>query len=414
MFYMSGIAAAAAAKLLPLCLTLCDPIDGSHYCLFKKFFWWCRITCGILILPPGTKPSPPALEAQCLYHWLSHFSHIWLFVTLWTVACQAPLSIRFFRQEYWRGLPSLLQGIFLTQGSNPHLSCLLHWFPGKSSFYCFKKHHFGCYIEDWLGQNEASHQRGFSLSCSKQVVWLLLFSFLLFLFCFVSSPFCFTILGPGIRTGATDGLGLRAEKPGDWRPRKLSHVTQVILPEPQLPSRQNVKQLGTRSSCSERLWALSEHHKQNDQVSAELTSWPPPPPFPCCGPGFLFQHLFLVLPKSSMRGSGMLWSLQAKMPGQGRSMNRCLFSGTGRGWTTASVTDAGLQLREKGLAQWAPYHPRAPQVGREGRKCPLCHVRQAQRGECALHQRRSPWLLQKPHSQHLPRPLSHPWMPLFL
>ena len=28
-----------------------------------------------------------------------------LFVTLWTVACQAPLSIGFFRQEYWSGLP---------------------------------------------------------------------------------------------------------------------------------------------------------------------------------------------------------------------------------------------------------------------------------------------------------------------
>ena len=27
-----------------------------------------------------------------------------LFVTLWTVACQALLSIGFFRQEYWNGL----------------------------------------------------------------------------------------------------------------------------------------------------------------------------------------------------------------------------------------------------------------------------------------------------------------------
>ena len=27
------------------------------------------------------------------------------FVTLWTVACQAPLSMEFSRQEYWRGLP---------------------------------------------------------------------------------------------------------------------------------------------------------------------------------------------------------------------------------------------------------------------------------------------------------------------
>ena len=28
---------------------------------------------------------------------LSHFNHVWLFVTLWTVACQAPLSMGFSR-----------------------------------------------------------------------------------------------------------------------------------------------------------------------------------------------------------------------------------------------------------------------------------------------------------------------------
>ena len=32
-------------------------------------------------------------------------SFIWLFVTSWTVAYQAPLSMGFSRQEYWRGLP---------------------------------------------------------------------------------------------------------------------------------------------------------------------------------------------------------------------------------------------------------------------------------------------------------------------
>ena len=36
---------------------------------------------------------------------LSHFSYIGLFVTQWTVAHQAPLSIGFPRQEYWSGLP---------------------------------------------------------------------------------------------------------------------------------------------------------------------------------------------------------------------------------------------------------------------------------------------------------------------
>ena len=36
---------------------------------------------------------------------LSRFSCIQLFVTPWSVACQAPLSIGFSRQEYWSGLP---------------------------------------------------------------------------------------------------------------------------------------------------------------------------------------------------------------------------------------------------------------------------------------------------------------------
>ena len=37
---------------------------------------------------------------------LSHFSHVQLFATPWTVACQAPLSMGFSaRLEYWSGLP---------------------------------------------------------------------------------------------------------------------------------------------------------------------------------------------------------------------------------------------------------------------------------------------------------------------
>ena len=32
---------------------------------------------------------------------LSCFSHVWLFATLWTIACQIPLCMGFSRQEYW-------------------------------------------------------------------------------------------------------------------------------------------------------------------------------------------------------------------------------------------------------------------------------------------------------------------------
>ena len=38
------------------------------------------------------------------------FSRVWLCVTLWTRARQSPLSMGFFRQEYWSGLPCPLPG----------------------------------------------------------------------------------------------------------------------------------------------------------------------------------------------------------------------------------------------------------------------------------------------------------------
>ena len=50
-------------------------------------------------------------------------SHVQLFVTPWSVACQAPPSMGFSWQEYWKEYYFLLQGIFPTQGSN---SSLLH------------------------------------------------------------------------------------------------------------------------------------------------------------------------------------------------------------------------------------------------------------------------------------------------
>ena len=50
----------------------------------------------------------------------------WFFVTPWTIARQASLSMGFSRKEYWMECHFLLQGIFLTRGSNPSLLCLLH------------------------------------------------------------------------------------------------------------------------------------------------------------------------------------------------------------------------------------------------------------------------------------------------
>ena len=93
-------AAAAAAKSLQSCSTLCDPIDGS---------------------PPGS-PVPGILQARIL-EWVAisfsnarkwkakvkSLSRAQLLVTSWTAAHQAPLSMGFSRQEYWSGVLSLSQ-----------------------------------------------------------------------------------------------------------------------------------------------------------------------------------------------------------------------------------------------------------------------------------------------------------------
>ena len=89
-------AAAAAAKSLQSCPTLCDPTDGS---------------------PPGS-PVPGILQTRSLEWVAISFSNAWkwkvkvkllscvrLLVTPWTAAYQAPPSMGFSRQEYWSGLP---------------------------------------------------------------------------------------------------------------------------------------------------------------------------------------------------------------------------------------------------------------------------------------------------------------------
>ena len=89
-------AAAAAAKSLQLCPTLCDPIDGS----------------------PSGSPIPGILQVRTLewvaisfsnaWKWklkVKLLSHVRLFAAPWTAAYQAPLPMGFSRQEYWSGVP---------------------------------------------------------------------------------------------------------------------------------------------------------------------------------------------------------------------------------------------------------------------------------------------------------------------
>ena len=74
---------------------------------------------------------------------LSCFSCVRLFVTLWTIAHQAPLSMGFSRQKYWSGSSCPPPGSLPTQGSNLHLLRLLHcrqilyrWATGEALHIC--------------------------------------------------------------------------------------------------------------------------------------------------------------------------------------------------------------------------------------------------------------------------------------
>ena len=45
--------------------------------------------------------------------------HLQLFATQWTIACQAPLSMEFFRQECWSRLPLQTPGNCPNLGTEP-------------------------------------------------------------------------------------------------------------------------------------------------------------------------------------------------------------------------------------------------------------------------------------------------------
>ena len=63
---------------------------------------------------------------------VSRFSHVQHCVTPWTVARQAPLSVGIpLGKTTVVGCCALLQGIFLSQGSNLRLLCLLLWQAGS-------------------------------------------------------------------------------------------------------------------------------------------------------------------------------------------------------------------------------------------------------------------------------------------
>ena len=106
-----AIASESVCVCVCVCVHACAWSPFSHVWLFETLW---TVTC------------VRACVCMCVYV-LSPFSCVQLFATPWTVAHQAPLSMGFSRQEYWGGLPFPSPGIFLTQGSNLHLLCLLCW-----------------------------------------------------------------------------------------------------------------------------------------------------------------------------------------------------------------------------------------------------------------------------------------------
>ena len=66
------------------------------------------------------------LQASASLSVLSHFSRVRLFATPWTIACKAPLSMGFSRQENWSGLPCLPPRDRPDPGIEPtsHVSCI--------------------------------------------------------------------------------------------------------------------------------------------------------------------------------------------------------------------------------------------------------------------------------------------------
>ena len=82
--------------------------------------------------PPSLWCAPIHLELHMHACVLCHSSHVWLFAALWTI--DRPARLLCPRDSPGKntgvGCHALLQGIFPTHGSNPHLLHLLHWQAG--------------------------------------------------------------------------------------------------------------------------------------------------------------------------------------------------------------------------------------------------------------------------------------------
>ena len=112
------------------------PVTGPLNCLSPAKG---RTSAPFIIFPPSAHleinhcmlSNQSRNKCKCCQAMPSHFSHVWLCATPWTVACQAPLSIDSPGKNTGVGYHALLPGVFRTQGSNSCLLSLLHWQVGS-------------------------------------------------------------------------------------------------------------------------------------------------------------------------------------------------------------------------------------------------------------------------------------------
>ena len=71
----------------------------NNVCSSFSFTFFLNFSCCLLLVS-----NQHFLFSNIYVYVISCFTHVWIFGTLWIVACQAPLSIAFSRQEYWSEL----------------------------------------------------------------------------------------------------------------------------------------------------------------------------------------------------------------------------------------------------------------------------------------------------------------------
>ena len=132
-FLFSKTPNVSVCSVTQLCPILCSPMDcplpGSSALqvplsmeFYRQEYW-----SGLPFPAPGDLPVPGIEPTFLASPALCMCACVWLFATPRTIAHQVPLSMGYPRQEYWSGLPFPPPGnisdlrIFPAQGSNPRL-----------------------------------------------------------------------------------------------------------------------------------------------------------------------------------------------------------------------------------------------------------------------------------------------------